>query len=101
MRQPMTKIVRKAPSCLPAYACADDLDSCHERQRQEHGPGKREAELCAGLRVGSDSAWVVVRCSGNQPRAECVRHSSNDDFPPPHSHSLLRRTCKTWTSSIS
>ena len=63
-------VAREPLPRLPADPCADDLDRRHERQRQEHGPGQREAELRAGLAVGRDPARIVVGRAGDEPRAE-------------------------------
>ena len=71
-RQSLRDIAGKSAAGLPAEIAADDLDRRHERQRQQHAPGEREAKLRAGLRIGGDPAWIVIGGSGGQPGAESV-----------------------------
>ncbi len=54
----------------PADARADFLDRHHQRIAEQHRPADGEAELRAGLRIGADPARVVVRCAGDEARAE-------------------------------
>jgi electron transfer flavoprotein alpha/beta subunit len=53
-----------------AEAGADLLDRDHERIGQQHGPADAEAKLRAGLAVGADAGWIVVRRPGDQPWPE-------------------------------
>jgi hypothetical protein len=49
---------------------AHQLDRRHQRKAQRHGPQHPEAELRAGLRIGGDAAWVVVRDAGDKAGAD-------------------------------
>jgi hypothetical protein len=64
------EIAGDAMSRGAAEAGADLLDRHHQRIGQQHGPADAEAELRAGLAVGPDAGWIVVRRPGNQSWAE-------------------------------
>src|ERR1700683_5083940 len=49
---------------------ADLLYRRHQRKRKEHGPEHAVAVLSSDLRIGGNPAGIVIRCSGNQTRAE-------------------------------
>src|SRR5206468_3370895 len=49
---------------------ADVLDRRHERECQEGGPERREAERRTSHGVRPDAAWVIVRGSRDETRAE-------------------------------
>jgi hypothetical protein len=59
----------------PTHASTHDLHRGHERIGKQHGPGQGVTELCASLRVGSDSARIVVRCARDQARPENTQQS--------------------------
>lgn len=59
-----------APVGDAADAGTDFLDDDHERQTEEHGPGKAVAELGADLALGGDATGVVVGRAGDEAGAE-------------------------------
>src|SRR5450759_2254197 len=46
------------------------LDHDHQRIRKQKRPGDSESELGSGLRIGGDSARIVVRRAGDEARTE-------------------------------
>src|SRR5450830_127227 len=69
---------------IPADAGADDLDRRHERQRQEHGPQQRKAELGSRLRIGGDAARIVVSRAGHESRPERTPNPARGKSPSVH-----------------
>ena len=49
-------------------------------KREQHRPGKRVAELRAGLRIGGDAAGIIVRGTRDQPGAERAPQFSDARF---------------------
>ena len=58
---------------------ADVLDDDHEGVGEQHRPGKLIARLRTGLRVGRDTAGIIVRGAGDQTRAQT---GPERRFPP-------------------
>jgi hypothetical protein len=56
----------------PPDVCTDELNSRHQRVCQHHGPEHIEAELRAGLRIGGDAAWIIIRRSGDEARSQLL-----------------------------
>ncbi len=52
-----------------ADAGADLLDRHHQRIAEHQRPGQAKAELRADLRIGRDTAGIVVRCASDQAGA--------------------------------
>jgi hypothetical protein len=73
---------------------ADDLDRDHQRQREHHRPQHRETELGTGLRVGSDTARIVVRSTGDQARAELAQAMMKAEFADGLDSCILRSSCR-------
>ena len=57
------------PVVLPRRALISWMGD-HQRIGQQHGPADAEAKLRAGLAVGADAGWIVVRRPGDQPWPE-------------------------------
>ena len=72
-RQSISDVSRQPLPRFPADARADDLDRRHEGQREQHRPSERKAELGSCLRIGGDTAGVIVcragRVGGHGKRA--------------------------------
>ena len=68
----------------PANIGADQLDGCHQWERQWHGPQHVEAELSASLRISRDTAWIVVSHArnepGSNPRQRVILHTVPNDL---------------------
>src|SRR5207248_1034517 len=62
--------VRKALARDPSDLRAHGLDRGHQRIGQRHGPEHVEAKLRPRLRVGGNTAWVVVGHAGDQSGTE-------------------------------
>src|ERR1700719_3134429 len=59
---------RYSHSGYAANARADFLYRAHEGIRKKRQPQRSKAKLRARLRIGSDTAGIVVRRTGNKPR---------------------------------
>jgi hypothetical protein len=57
----------------PADAGADFLNGCHQWPGEQHDPRHVIAELGARLRVGGDTAWIVVGGTGNPTWADIAQ----------------------------
>jgi hypothetical protein len=58
-----------------ADTCADGLNDYHQGEGQQQRPAQAEPELRSRLRVGGDSAGIVVGRAGNQPGPEHLPES--------------------------
>ncbi len=65
----LAEIGGESATCDAPDATADFLDCRHQGVGQEHGPKKRIAELRTHLRIGRDTARIVIRGSGDEARA--------------------------------
>jgi hypothetical protein len=74
-RQHFAQIGGEAAAGDRPDARAHDLDRDHEWGREKHGPAQRVAELGPALRVGRDSAGIVVCRPRQQARSELTHQS--------------------------
>jgi len=65
-----SQIRRQAMAAHRTDPGAHDLNGDHERIGQQDGPQHVEAELRTRLRIGGDTARVVVSCPGDESGSE-------------------------------
>ena len=62
----------EAPACHPPDIGADHLDRAHQRVGEKQRPDQAVAELSASLRIGRNSARIVVGSAGDEAWTEDV-----------------------------